>query len=702
DGLEAERVSSVDVSPALFRLLGVPPVVGRIFTDEEERPADRPPLILSHGAWMRRFGGDPDVLGRTLQLDGATHTIVGVMPRTFRFPAIDPEVEMWSPLTIDLSALASRPHRMYEALGRLAAGATLDQARQDMAAIAAAIGREHPDTNGGWGIALVPAHEQVVGNIGETLWVLFGAVVLLLVIACTNIANLLLARSAGVARQFAVRAAFGAGRWELVRRSLVESALLTMAGGIFGVLIGWWGIRSVRPIVPASVPRAEDIGLDLSVLAFTTAATVLSGIAVSLVPAWRAMRPDLLEVLQEGSRAATPSRAVRRLSDGMVMAEVALALVLLVSAGLLIRSFINLTSIDPGYRTTGIVAAHVVLPAERYGPPAAKRRFLHEIVERLKGLPGVHRATAVSALPMSPLGVQFDMPFTIDGLDATAPSERPIARYRAVMPEYFQAMGIALKRGRVFSRFDGREDGPKVAIVNESLVRRYFSGVDPIDRLVRMPMAGDLRIVGVVSDIRHDGLQASAEAEVFVPYFQFPLSQMQIVVATDLDAATIASGVKSQIALLDPALPIARVSRIEDLVSASIAQPRFNMALLTGLALCAAALAAVGVYGVVSYSVARRTAEIGVRMALGADAERTFRLVVQETLRVVLAGVLLGLAGAVAAGRSLQAILFGVPPLDLATFAASGVTIVIAGLAAASFPALRAARIDPVRALRQE
>jgi putative ABC transport system permease protein len=591
---------------------------------------------------------------------------------------------------------------MYHAIGRLAPGATLQRAREDMASVAAGIARENPETNAGWGVTLVPAHEQVVGDISETLWLLFAAVVLVLLIACANIANLLLTRSARASRDFAVRAAFGAGRWVLVRRSLVESALLTALGGAAGLALAWWGIRALRPLIPPTVPRAADVGLDSSVLAFTAVATISAGFVFGLVPAWRAMRPNVMEVLQEGSRGSTQSRASRRLSDAMVVAEVALALMLLVSAGLLIRSFVRLSQVDPGYRTSGIVATHVVLPRARYGPPAAKRQFMEEFVERVRRLPGVDRASAVSALPMSPLGVQFDLPFTIDGLEATSPAERPRARYRAVMPDYFQTMGIRLEKGRLFDSFDGRENGPKVAIVNESLVRRYFGAVDPIDRLVRIPMAGDLHVVGVVSDIRHDSLQASAEAEVFVPYYQFPLSEMQIVIATDRDTGAIVRSVKAALAGLDPSLPIAKASAMEDLVSASIAQPRFNMTLLAGLALCAALLAAVGVYGVVTYSVARRTIEIGVRMALGADAERTFRLVVFGALRVVLVGVALGFAGAVVAGRSLQNILFGVPPLDVLTFGASGITIVLVGVVAASVPAMRAGRIDPVHALRQE
>ena len=698
---EVERVSSVDVSPALFRLLGVPPALGRAFTDEEERPENGRPLLISHGSWMRRFGGDPGVIGTTLRLDDASHVIVGVMPEGFQFPPADREVEMWSPLTLDLTSLASRPHRMYRAMGRLGPGATLEAARQDMAAVAASIARENPDSQTGWSVTLVPAREQVVGRIGETLWILFAAVVLVLVIACANIANLLLARSARASRDFAVRAAFGASGWALLRRSLAESALLTVAGGSVGLLIGWWGIHALRPLIPATVPRGANVGLDMTVVAFTAAATIAAGLIFGLVPAWRAMRPSLMEIFQDGGRGATSSRATRRLSDVMVIAEVALALVLIVSAGLLIRSFVAVSSVDPGYRTSGIVAVHIVLPA-RYEGPVRKRQFFNELLARVSRLPGVDRATAVSALPMSPLGVQFDLPFTVDGLSASAPSERPRARYRAVMPAYFETMGIALRRGRSFDAFDGRENGPKVAIVNESVVRRYFGAVDPLDKMVRMPMAGDLRIVGVVADIRHDGLQASAAAEVFVPYDQFPLAQMQIVMASSLDATALVKGVKAEMAALDPALPIAKVSRIEDLVSASIAQPRFNMTLLAALGACAALLAAVGVYGIVTYAVARRTAEIGVRMALGASSARTFRLVVGGAVNIVLAGVVLGLIGAAVAGRSLRNILFGVPPLDPATFAACAAGILAVAFVAASVPALRAARIEPVRALRED
>ncbi|MBK9240750.1 MAG: ABC transporter permease [Acidobacteria bacterium] len=697
---DAERITTVDVSPVMFTVLGAAPVIGRVFTPNEEQPGSAKTVVLSHAAWTKRFGQDMSVLGRTLNLDDASYEIVGVMPREFQFPAGDAEVELWAPLTVNPAALASRPHRTYNSIGRLKPGATIEQAQADMDRIAATIAKDNPESNAGWGVTLVPAHEQVVGDIGNTLWVLFGAVVLVLVIACVNIANLLLARSARTAKEFAVRAAIGASQWALLRRSLVESGSLAGLGGLAGLLLAWWGIGALRPLIPANVPRADNIGLDWSVLAFTAITSIVAALIFGLFPAWRAMRPHLVEVFQDSGRGASASRSARRLSDAMVAAEVALALMLLVGAGLLIRSFVQLTSVDPGYRTSGIVAAHIVLPASRYGPSASKKQFFDDLVSRVKVMPGVESASAVSALPMSPLGVQFELPFTIDGLAEASPSERPRARYRAVMSGYFETMGIKLVDGRAFDDFDGRENGAKVAIVNELVAKRYFQGVSPLDKLVKIPMAGDLRIVGVVTDIKHDGLASSAEPEVFVPYFQFALSEMQVVVATTQPASAVATAIRSQMMQIDSALPIAKITTIEDRVSASVAQPRFNMTLLAGLALCAALLAALGVYGVVTYAVTRRTTEIGIRMALGADAGGTFQMVVLGAAKVVMVGVVLGLTGAALLGKSIESLLFGVATLDATTFIVAGLATITIGLLAAMVPALRATRIDPVAALR--
>jgi putative ABC transport system permease protein len=698
----AERVVSVEVTPGVFQVLGVPAALGRLFEEADGRPGGERQVIASAGAWARRFGADPGVLGRSVRLDDQSFTVVGVMPADFQFPPADPTVEFWSPLVLDPGAQPSRPHRMYNVIGRMKPGVSFPQAQADLDAVAASIAEEHPDTNAGWGVTLVPAHAQVVGDIGSTLWVLFGAVVLVLLIACANVANLLLARSARASKDFAVRAAFGASRSALVWRSLVESGLLAALGGGTGVALAWWGVGVLRSIVPATIPRADQIGVDWTVLGFAVLVTAGAGLAFGLVPARRAMRPNVLEVLQEGGRSALGSHRGRRLADALVVLEVALALMLLVAAGLLVRSFVGLVSVDPGFRTSGVTAVHVALPAARYGPAAAKRQFFADLLDLVGSLPGVESAGAVSALPMSPLGQDFDLPFTIDGLEATSPAERPRANYRGVMAGYFETMGIALEDGRLFTPFDGREDGPRVAIVNETAARRYFRDVSPLNRVIRMPMAGDLTIVGVVRDVRHYGLDGMPEVEVFVPYDQFALSEMQVVVVADPAAGSLAPAFRTLLAGLDPAVPMGRVSTMEQLLADSIAQPRFNTTLLVGLALSAALLAAIGVYGVVTYAVARRTSEIGLRMALGAGAGVTFRHVVGGAVRVVAVGVITGLVGAALVGESLRSLLFGVTPFDPATFAGTGLAVIACGALASSIPAWRAARIDPVEALREE
>ena len=701
-GPDAERISSVEATPSVFATLGVPAILGRTFRPEEETRGHERLAILSYGAWMRRFGGRDDVLGRVLRLDDQPYEIVGVMPQSFQLPAGDRDVELWTPITFDLTSLATRPHRMYSVLGRLRPGVTLDEAREDMGRMSARIAAENPSTNAGWGAKLVPAHEQLVGPVGRTLWMLFGSVVLVLAIACANIANLVLARSSRTVKDFAVRAAFGAGRWALVRRSLAETMVLAAAGGLTGAALALAGIGALRGFVPTTIPRAEAIALNPAVLTFAAVTVVVAGALFGLVPAIRAMRPNVTRVLQDSGRSVQTGRAARRLSDAMVVAEVALALVLVIGAGLLIRSFVRLTSINPGFRTSRVVATDIVLPEIRYPRGPAKSRFFVDLLEEVRRVPGVESAGAVSVLPMSALGNDFSLNFTIMGLESESPSERPRAAYRGVLSGYFETMGIPLVKGRVFNPFDGREDGRKVAVINETLAHRYFPGVDPLTRSVRVPMAGDLEIVGVVGDTRQGGLGETPGPQIYVPYFQLALSEMQIVVLTDRSVAEVTAAMRVAISRQDAQLPIVAVNAIEDLVSASVAQPRFNMALLAGLALSAALLAAVGVYGVVTYSVTRRTGEIGVRMALGADRGLTFREVVRDALRRVMAGVLIGCATAAILGRWLQSLLFGVSPVDVLTYVAGGVALVVIGLAAASLPALRASRIDPVRALRQE
>ena len=530
DGVEAERVTSVEITPGGLDALGVPATLGRLFDEASGQPGGERQVLLSAGAWARRFGSDPHVVGRSLRLDDQTLRRGGGHAGELSVSTRGSLRRNVVAARLTPGALPSRPHRMYQAIGRLGPGVSIGQAQADMNAVADGIAREHPDSNAGWSVTLIPAHEQVVGKIGTTLWVLFGAVVLVLLIACANVASLLVARSTRTSKDFAVRAAFGASAFALARRSLVESALLALAGGSAGVALAWWAMGALRRIVPASVPRADQIGVDWIVLAFAAAVTAVAGMAFGLVPAWRAMRPSVLAVLQEGGRGAVGSRRSRRAANALVAGEVALALVLLVAAGLLAQSFARLVSVNPGFRTSGVTAVHVALPAARYGQSASKREFFDRLVAQLAATPGVQSAGAVSVLPMSPLGQDFDLSFTIDGLETTSPSERPRANYRGVIAGYFETMGIALREGRLFDSFDGRENGPRVAIVNETAVRRYFQNGSPINRLVKIPMAGDLKIVGVVADVKHYGLDAAPDVEVFVPYTQLALSEMQVVV----------------------------------------------------------------------------------------------------------------------------------------------------------------------------
>ena len=695
------RVPSVRVSPAVFRVLGVDPLLGRTLLQEDEVQGNERLVILSYGAWSRHFGQDPSIVGRTLEFDGEGYTVVGVMPAGFEFPAGDPSVEAWSPLTLDLEALISRPHRMFNAIGRLRPDVTLEQAQGDMSALARQIETEDPENSEGWGVSLVPTQEQLVGDVRSTLWVLFGAVTLVLLTGCVNVPNLLLVRSTEAARGYAIRATLGAGGKALLKRSLTESMVLAGLGGLAGVAVAYGAVGILRNVIPDSIPRSGDIGLDVTALGFALVVALVAGLAVGLLPAIRAMRPNLGVVIQESGRGAGFGRRARLIINGLVASEVALAIILLIGAGLMVRSFDRLTDVDPGFRTEGVVTVAVALPRSRYPDSEAQRLFFSQIVERVRGLAGVEEVGAVSALPMSSVGVDFEMPFTILGLDATSPTERPRADYRGVVRGYFPAMDIPLVRGRLFSELDGA-DGRGVALINAKLADRYFRDRDPIGQLLDVPMAGSLTIIGVVGDVHHEGLSSDTKPELFVPISQFALTEMHVVVHTTLDESVMSAVIQREVLALDPELPPTEVGTVADRLTRSVAEPRFNMALLIGLALSALILSCVGIYGVVSYAVVQRTGEIGLRMALGAGSRETARLVVAGAVRVVVVGVLSGLAGASVLSRLMESLLYGVPPTDSLTYVGVAAGIIVLGALAATFPAVRAARIDPIVALRVE
>ena len=697
---EPERIDSAQISPNLFRILRVVPILGRAFLPGDEAPGSERNIVLSHTSWSRRFGSDPAVIDRIITLDGEPHTIVGVMPEGFQFPPDDLDVEMWSPVTLGPEIAMGRPHRMFNTIGRLANDASIGQAQAEMDRIALTVAEENPDSNAGWGVTLVPALEQMVGSIRTTFWVLFCAVLFVLLIGCANIANILLAKSIRSSRDLAVRAAFGAGGFALVRRTFTEIAILVGAGGIVGLVITYWGIGVLRRHIPPTVPRVTELGIDGTVLLFTAGTVIIAGLLVGLVPGIRARRPNLVGVLQESGRGGFAGRRTRLLTGGLVICEVGLAVILLVGAVLMTRSYARLSSVDPGFRTEHVVSVAISLPPTRY--PFGNdnmRLFFTQLVDAVKRLPGVESAGAVTRMPMSAIGIEFEAPITVEGWDAVAPTDQPRGDYRGVIAGYFETMGIPVIRGRRLDEFDSR-NGRNVAIVNQRLAERFFSDSDPIGKIISIPMFQPMEIVGVVADVLHDGLQSDARPEVFIPFSQLPLNEMHIVMYTHEEPGDIASLVQGEVLKLDPELPITEVSEISDLLANSIAQSRFSMVLLIGLAFCAFILAVIGTYGVISYSVSQRTREIGLRMALGADARKTMRLIIVQTLRLVVIGMVLGILGGLALSRFLGSLLHNIAPIDIPTYVVVCVLILTAGLSAATVPARRASRVDPAEALR--
>jgi putative ABC transport system permease protein len=700
---EPRQIPGARLSPAVFDVLQVRPDLGRVFAPEESQPGNEFVALLSHRLWVRQFGGDPDVLGRSLILDGAPYTVVGVMPAGFQFPPGASDVEVWTPLTISAQMFPVRAMRVYYVVARLAPGVSLEQARREMDGIGLAIATENPESNRGWGVDVTPALQQVVGDVPRLLAVLAGASALVLLIACVNIANLLLVRSARRKKEFAIRAALGAGRGRLLRQSVLESFALTFTGGLAGVFLGVAGVSALKAVLPPDLPRLEEIGVDAGLLGIAVVLSVVAGAVFGLLPALRAMRPDLHDVLQEEGRGGSGGRGARHLLNALVASQVALAFMLLLGAGVPIRSMANLLSVDPGFRTEGVLTVALALPRNKYPDRESQIAFYNDLVDRVATIAGVVEASMVSALPMSTLGNDFDLPIEIFGRDAPTMAERPRAGYRAVMPGYFEALDIPLIRGRLFDRFD-RDEGRPVMVINQTAERLLFPGEDPIGRFLGVPMAGRIEIVGVVGDVHHNGLDAEVIPEVFVSYMNFPLRDTHLVVrlADTGDLTVVTEAVRRAVHVLDPALPLARVATLDQLVSESLTRPRFNMALLAGFAGCALVLAAVGIYGVVSYSVVQRSREIAIRMALGADAGSTFRLVVGQTLVFVGLGGIVGLSGSLAAARALRGLLFGVSPLDPLSILGVVAGLAALGVAAATVPALRAARITPVQELASQ
>ena len=696
---EPEAFRSWLVTASFFRILGVGALHGRTFAPEEFQPGGERVVVLGHGLWQRRFGGDPGLIGRTLRLNGQQYTVLGVMPPEFQFPT---GREMWAPRIATERDRVIRGGGYLPVIARLKPGVTAAQAEQEMAGIAARLAQEYPQANRERGVAAVPLLEQLTGRVRPALLVLLGAVGLLLLIACANVAGLLLVRAAEREREFAVRTALGAAPGRLARQMLTESLLLALLGGVAGVLLAVWASSAMIALSPGDLPRAAEVRIDGRVLAFAVAVSGLTALAFGLAPALRLSRPDLSSALKDGGRGGS-SPARYRLRQALVVSEVALALVLLVGAGLLVRSFTRLLEVDPGFSAESALALEVhIFGVAR--TPEQKAAFIEQTVDRLAALSGVRAAGAVSALPFHDNAVSPNTAFTVEGRPSPSPGQEPSAYLTVATADYFNTLGIPLRRGRLFGRFD-RGGAPPVALINETMARRYWPDEDPVGQKIAARLFGQAiacEVIGIVGDVRHTGLDSDPRPELFLPHLQNPYGSMTYVVRTAADPLALLPAVKSEIWAVNKNLPFTSTATVQQLVSRTLEGRRFTLLLLSAFAALALLLAAIGIYGLISFSARQRTHEIGVRMALGAQAGDISKLVVKEGLLLTLPGVAIGVAGAWALTRFLSGMLFGVSATDPATFAALSALLLAVAFLACYIPARRAARVDPMVALRDQ
>jgi putative ABC transport system permease protein len=703
---EAERLVVRQITATMLPMLGVQVPIGRGFSDAEDRAGAAGVVILSHGLWTRRFASRADILGQTLNLDKQPYTIVGVLPQDFElFQA----AELYLPITPWAATLPDDRgwHPGIVPLARLKDGTTIEQARADMDAISRQLEREYPQFNREVRAKVTPLSEQLVQNVRPALLMLAGAVGLVLLIACANVANLLLARAVDRQKEIAVRTALGAGRGRLLRQLVSESLVLAIAGGVAGVLVGAWGVSLLAQLT-TTLPRANAIDVDGWVLAFTLAVSVITGVVFGLVPAIQATRFDIREALNEEGR-GTGSGGVKhhRMRAALVVAEVALALVLLVGAGLLLRSFAALQRVDTGFEPASLLVVDLPLSPVSYRQDLARTSMVERTIERAASLPGARRAAVTTGLPMSGGGATIH--FNIAGKPPKGPEEYRLAGYRAVTPGYFETLAIPLRSGRTFTERD-RQGAPPVAIINESMARQYFNDVNPIGQRFAIGTEPDaesvfFEIVGVVGDVKQS-FEAGAKSEYYLPYGQYPhpvlagmYRNVSLVLKTERNPTALVSSVRAALQEIDPDQPLVKVRTMEQAIGDSIAQPRLRTVLLTVFAGVAVVLAVFGVYGVMAYTVLQRTQEIGVRVALGASQQEVVRMVVGEGARLTAIGVVLGLAGAILASRALEGMLFEMPGLDPLTFAGAALVLSAAAVLASYLPARRAASVPPIIAL---
>ena len=708
---ESERLDGAGVSANLFSLLRVQPMLGRSFVEGEDQRGRNRVVILSSELWQRRFGGDRSIIGRKLILDQEPYTVVGVMPPGFTFPSdtgmpaymtFGAHCAIWTPFAPSEGRSKNRGAHNLAVVARLKSGVSLTTAQAEMHTLATHFTQEYPDTNKDWGIELVPLQTQAAAGSERTLTVLMCAVGCILLIACANVANLLLARGLGRQKEIAIRRALGASRFRIVRQFLTESTLLALAGGLLGTLLAIWGTDLLLAVAPTTLPRLSEVRIDGGVLAFTLLVSLATGLLFGLAPALQSSRIGLSEKLKEGDRGSTAAH--QRLRGGLIVSEVALALVLLIAAGLLIESFAQLARVRPGFNPESLLTFNIALPDNPYRDRAKAITFFDQVVRRIEDLPGVKSAAAGNVLPLS--GAEEVDGFQIEGRPKPKSGEMSTANFRWVTPDYFNTLQIPLKRGRAFNEHDNN-DAPAVAVIDETMARLYFSGVNPIGQRFKgtneKKEARPREIVGIVGDVRHSSLDAKPAPHIYFPHAQQGIGLMTVAVrSVGTQPTALLTLIRREVAAVDPNVPIADIRTMEQMVASSVAPSRFTMAILTAFAGVALLLASVGIYGVLAYSVNQRRREIGIRMSLGAQRRDVLQLFLSQGMSVTLIGIALGLGGAWAVTRIMRSLLYSVSPTDARVFLAVPLAFAVIAFLASFFPARKASRVNPIIALREE
>jgi predicted permease len=704
---QAERLELAQTNANFFDVFGMTPQYGRFFGPQDEEAGHAPVVVLSDTLWRRRFAADPSLVGKPITLDGTNYTVIGIAPPGFQYPD---KTELWLPprrlvpeLFPDQDVTQTRRMGYLAAVALLKPGVSVQQAASEMETITARLRQQYPDTNNTRFNRVVSLHEHVVGDTNKLLWLLLGAVTFVLLIGCANVANLLLASGASRQKEMAIRTALGASRWRVMRQLFTESTILALTGGALGLLIAFWGLTAITKLLPTDFPRLNEIQIDLRIVAFTFAASVLTGILFGLAPALQISRPDVQDAIKETGRGASGSRRQNRLRQALIVAEVALSVVLLVGAGLLFRSFMRLQSVNTGFSSEQVLTARLTPAGPGYRKDSDVGKFYDQVIEKISTVPGVEAAGIINTLPLDKGPTSA---FRVEGRPVTTPDKWPSVNYRVVSPNYFRAMGIPVLQGRTYT--DRDIDGPRVMMVNQKLVQDIFPGEDPVGKRITFGNVDSNQqpvwweIVGVVANVRSLELREEPAPELYFSYSQELWHSMSLVVRSSVEPASLSGSLRQVVNEVDRTVPVSNVRTMDHIVSESITQPRFNLFLLGLFSTVAMLLSAAGIYGVTAYSVTQRTRELGIRLALGAQISDVLKMILGQGMAVIGIGLVIGLTSAFALMRLLRSLLFGVGENDPLTFVAITLVLLLVALIACYIPARRATKVDPLVALRYE